>query len=137
MLFDSSNIIEANQARTTVNYYIEKGFIFELNKKQKKRTINQNSYLHVLFQYYGALVGSTLNEAKTDIKRACPFGTYEKKGVKYLVETSKMDTKELTDFIDWFRNYSGMNGHYLPTADEYKTNNVQVDNKIKQNKEFL
>lgn len=137
MIYDLKKDIDIKSFVLKTEHFIDKGFIVELKKKQKARTINQNSYLHVLINLYAIEIGLTINEAKTDIKKACPFGSYQKNGNTYLVETSKMDTKELTEFIDWFRNYSAQNGLYLPTSEEYKLNKYMIDNDIKKYKPYL
>ena len=63
--------------------------------------------------------------------------SYEKNGKKYLKETRGMDSKELTDFIEWIRNYSAMGGCYIPTSEEYLINKYSIDREIEQNKQHL
>lgn len=109
----------------------------ELKEIKKKRTISQNAYLHVCITLYAINYGLTLEEAKTDLKRACHFMIYEKNGNKYLKRTRDFDTKQLTDFIDWIRSYAGKEGLYIPTSEEYLINKFQIDKEIDANKEFL
>ena len=111
--------------------------IYELKKKREKRTLKQNSYLHVLIALFAIEIGLTLNESKTDLKRYCSFMWYEKKEVKYLKESSKLNTKELSDWITWIRNYAANNCIYLPSADEYGRNWVEFEKQIEAHKKYL
>ena len=109
----------------------------ELKTIREHRSLSQNAYLHVCISMYAIHFGSTLNEAKTDLKRACHFMVYEKKGKKYLKETSKMDSKQLTSFIEWIRNYASGNGCYIPSSEEYLIDKYRIDNEIERHKEYL
>jgi len=134
------NLEEKNdqtKAKEYLQYLIEKGKTIDITAKRKKRTLQQNKYIHVLFSIYGLEYGYTVKESKTMIKRLCPFMMYEKNKTKFLKETSTLNTKEMTDFIDWFRTYSGKNGLYLPSPMEYLTNSIEIDNLIESNREFL
>ena len=62
---------------------------------------------------------------------------YNKNGNVYLKSTAKLTSKELTDFIEWIRNYSSINGCYIPTSEEYLTNKFEIDRDINQNKQYL
>jgi len=137
MKFDPKNPIDLEKSKVRYDYLVKKGDPFELKGIRKKRTIKQNSYLHVVITLYAINFGSTLNEAKTDLKRECHFMMYQKDGKKYLRETKRMNTKELTEFIDWIRNYSSMNGCYIPTSEEYLQNICSIDNEIERLKEYL
>lgn len=134
MRFDCSNEIGLKQAQTYLSSL--KGYV-EIKDVKKKRTLSQNAYLHVIITLFGIHFGYTIEEAKTLLKRECHFMVYEKNGNKFLRKTSKMNTKELTDFIDWVRNYASQNGCYLPTADEYSLKRSEIDNTIKYNSQFL
>jgi len=110
----------------------------ELRRVKPKRTNSQNAYLHVLFTLWGLEHGYTVEEAKTNVKRHFHnIFVYEKKGHKYLGRTRDMDTKQMTDFIDQFRNWSASEGYYLPSPDEYKGKYAYYQNIIEINKEFL
>ena len=137
MKYDLSNSVEKKTAISKLKKYIDEKKIVEIKLVNKKRTLTQNAYLHVCISLYAIEFGYTLYEAKTYLKRNCGFMTYEKNGDKYLKHTSDSDTKELTEFIDWIRNYSGMNGYYIPTPEEYLTNQTMIDRDISRHKEFL
>lgn len=137
MKYDLSNKDELRYFESKVIHLKALNKLVELKQCRKVRSIKQNSYLHVCITLYAIEFGSTLNEAKTDLKRACSFMIYEKGSKKYLKETKKMNNKELTDFIDWIRNYAAQNGCNIPTADEYLQNKHKIDNEISKFKEYL
>jgi len=137
MKYDTSNDMEKEKAKTRFNALLDAQKIIEVKEVRNKRSLSQNAYLHVCITLYAIEFGSTLNEAKTDLKRECSFMVYEKDGSKYLKETKKMDSKELTEFIEWIRNYSAQNGCYIPTSEEYLTNRISIDNDIERHKEYL
>ena len=95
----------------------------ELKKIPAKRTIKQNSYVHKLFTLWASEYGNTVLDAKNAIKRVLGY-THSNPidGVIEVDETSKMDTKELTIFIDKFRTWSAHGGYYLPSSDEMGDN---------------
>ena len=87
-------------------------------------------------------LGYTIVEAKTMLKRmysnAEPSMVYQKKGYKFLRSTTTMNTKELTCFIEWIRNYAATEaGIYIPTSEEYLINQYNIDKQIEQNKQYL
>ena len=116
---------------------LAKTWIAEFRQKRKLRTLSQNAYLHVCISLYAVHFGLTLAEAKYDLKFLCDFMAYEKNNKKYYRETSKMNTADLTSFIEWIRNYAGMNGCYIPDAETYKLERDYFDKQIENCKEFL
>ena len=137
MKYNLSNIIEKEQAELKFNNAIVKGSIIELTNPRKKRSITQNAYLHVCISLFGIHFGYSLEEAKTLLKRECSFMIYDKNNVKFLKKTSLLNSKELTDFIDWLRNYSGKQGLYIPTSEQYLTDSHLIDREIEKNKKYL
>lgn len=128
---------DINQAKIKLDWLIEHNKLVEIKEIRAKRSLSQNSYLHVVITLWGIYMGLTINESKTDLKRACHFMSYEKKGKTYLVETHKQDSKQLTEFIDWIRTMSSQNGLYIPSSEEYLENKYRIDKEIDQNKEYL
>ena len=136
MIFDSKKNIDIKEAREKLKYLIKNEKVFELTQKRKKRSIPQNAYLHVLFDLYGIEFGYTCDESKTQIKRVLKY-FYVKNGETFLMKTSKMNTKELSIFIEKFRNFSSKNGCYLPSADEYLFNHTEYDRSISKHEIYL
>lgn len=137
MLINPNNELELKKANTYYKKLVDSKSKFELRKIIPKRSISLNSYLHVCISIYAIEYGYTLKEAKTYLKRICPFMVYEKNGQKFLKETSKMDNLECSDFVEWIRNYSAQNGLYIPEAEEYKLNKYEIDKQIDEHKQYL
>ncbi|KKN74615.1 hypothetical protein LCGC14_0388170 [marine sediment metagenome] len=119
------------KAQEYLSKLIKDGSKASLTKIHPKRSVSQNSYLHVLFSLWGKENGWYLEEAKLVVKRELGY-TYTKRNQEFADKTSKMDTAELTKFIDKFRIWSFADGCYLPTADEYKEEQIYFDNQINQ-----
>lgn len=136
MKYDLNNPIDVKKC--DVRYQLLKNGHkrIELTEIRGKRTIRQNSYLHVVISLFAIDTGHTLDEAKTLLKRMSNL-YYEKNGVKFLKKTSQMDTKELTDFIDFIREKAALNGCYIPTAEEYLTQQFNIDQEILIHKKYL
>ncbi len=137
MKYDLSNDIAVEKFKLRAKFLIEKQSQVNLTQTRKSRSISQNSYLHVVISLYSIEYGYTLDEGKTLLKRMCDFMVYEKNGQKFLKQTSKMDSKELTTFIEWVRNHASKEGLYIPTSEEYIENKFLIDNEIDSNKQYL
>lgn len=137
MLYDLKNIVDSSEAKINLRKYIEDGKKIELKVINKRRSITLNAYLHVCITLYAIHFGYSLEEAKTLLKRLCPFMIYEKNGHKFLKKTSKLNNTECSDFVSWIRNHSSHNGCYIPTSEEYKTNKFSIDKEISKHKEYL
>ena len=93
----------------------------ELKEKRKMRTLSQNNYLHLILTWFAIETGYTLEEVKQGIFKAdiCKdFFEYTKQDRKFYKSSSDLDTKEMTDAIERFRNWSSEQGIYLPSPDE-------------------
>ena len=125
MLLDLSLQSDCLKAETYFAKLVKDQSAIEIKKIQKKRTNQQNRYVHALFSLFGLEWGYTTEEAKTVVKRELGC-TYEKNGLYFLSRTSEMNMKELTEFIDRFRNFSASHGLYLPSSDEFDTNYIEI-----------
>tara|TARA_R110000765_G_scaffold330256_1_gene420994 strand:- start:323 stop:736 length:414 start_codon:yes stop_codon:yes gene_type:complete len=137
MKFDLNNALERNKYDTYSNKLKLANNKVELKKLGGKRSISINSYLHVCISIYSIEFGYTLAESKVMLKRECGFMVYEKKGLKFLIETSKQTNEECIKFVEFIRNYSAKQGLYIPDATEYKENKFAIDREIDRHKEFL
>ena len=89
-----------------------KGFIVEVKKKHRPRSLAQNSYLHVCLQYFASEFGYDEEYVKYNIfKQIVNREIFAKQRtnrrgqpVTYWRSTADLDTKELTDAIEKFRN---------------------------------
>ena len=59
MRYDGTNMLHAAQARAKLEKLIRDGKVFDLTEKKPQRTLNQNSYLHVLISYFACQTGNT------------------------------------------------------------------------------
>jgi len=121
MILDLSISPELEKARIYFDKLIQDGSKIELKKIPEKRTLKQNRYVHVLFTLAGSNFGYSTEEMKITVKRILGY-VYEKNGSEYFVSTALMNTKEKTEFIDKFRNWSAHEGYYLPSSDEMGNN---------------
>lgn len=137
MLYDLSDKTDVKNAENYFCKLNEGKSKIELKKILPKRSITLNSYLHVCISLFAIEFGYTLEESKTLLKRKCSFMIYEKKGIKFLKKTSKLDNLECSKFVEFIRNYASQQGLYIPDADEYLTNKFNIDKEINKNKEYL
>ena len=117
MILDLSISHDRERAEVYLAQLIKSESKIELKRVPKKRTLRQNSYVHKLFTLAGAHFGYTTDEMKIVVKRILGY-IYSKEGQEFYSHTSEMNTKELTIFIDRFRNWSASEGCYLPSSDE-------------------
>ena len=141
MIYDFQNPNERQNAKEYLKKLLKQAetniTIVEIKKKQEQRTIKQNAYLHVVFSLFAINFGYTLSEAKHLLKSSCDFLVYEKKQRMFVKSTTDLNTKELREFIEWIRNVSAKQGFYIPTAEQYLTEQFRINKEIEQNKEFL
>lgn len=121
MILDLHKEADRKRAQVYFDKLMELSSKIELKKIPQRRTLSQNAYLHVLFSLWGNEYGYSIDEAKIVVKRALKY-TYRRNEETFLRHTSDMDSKELTEFIDKFRNWSALQGFYLPSADEIGEN---------------
>ena len=125
MLYDLSIPKDLNSATVYISKLTKDGAKIEIKKINPRRSLNQNNYLHAILTLYAGEWGLTLDEAKTSVKRLLGY-VYVKNNEKFIRKTSDMDSKELTVFIDQFRNHSAHNGLYLPSSDEFSENYTSI-----------
>ena len=137
MKYDLSKILDINKMFTKIDSMIARGVVVDLTEKKPVRTLSQNSYLHVCITLFAIEFGYNLEDAKHFLKRKCSFmheGTGDDVRTKL---TRSLDTKQLTEFIEWIRTYASKQGCYIPTPEEYITNKLEIDREIDRNKEYL
>lgn len=122
MIYNPQNRIEVNRAIEKIKYFISEGKTFELKAKRERRSISQNSYLHLLFSWFALETGYTTDEVKQDIfkKIVNPNTFYEGEFGKLIKierwrSTASLSTEEMTLCINRFRDYASKEaGIYLP-----------------------
>jgi len=149
MIFSTDNPLERNQFIEKVKYYIKNGKRVELKVKHPRRSIAQNSYMHLILTWFGLEVGLTMPEVKLDIfkKHVNPTlfydGEVENKIPGVRIErwrsSASLDKAEMTLAISRFRNFSSQEcGIYLPEPTDLVLIQ-QLENEISkhQNQEFV
>ena len=100
-----------------VFYLQDKKGVWIVKKYRMKRTNLQNRYLHAIFNMLGNETGFTMDEVKQVYKRR--FLSYKKGKTTFVRQTSKLNTKEMTDFIEKIRNSASADlGIYVPAPHE-------------------
>jgi hypothetical protein len=132
MKLDLSQPFDLQRAKEYFNKLVESESKIELKKYSPKRSLSQNAYLHVLFQYIALETGYTTEQAKVLMKRR--FGSFMVEtinGEKFLVSTACLDSSQLTQFIDFIRQYASEEMEiYLLSADDYKFNRFEVEKEL-------
>lgn len=133
MRYDLSKSYDRNKVQEYLDKLIKEESKVELKKIYPKRSISANKYLHVLFNLWGKEFGYTIDETKETVKSTLNYA-YQKednRGVRrtFFSRTSDMDSKELTIFIDKFRDWSAQTCDlYLPSPEEYMSEQIYFDN---------
>lgn len=146
MIYDSTSKFDCERAITVLKGFIAKGKKFELKAKHPKRSISQNSYLHLILTWFGLGTGYTLEEVKQDIfkKHVNPQLFYEGEfGDLIKIErwrsTASLDTAEMTLAIDRFRNFSSIEcSIYLPEPGDLAVlQELEIEISKHKNQEFI
>lgn len=133
MKYATADIKEADEAMSYLTRLIGQEAVVEVKKINPKRTLRQNSYLHLLLGAFGMHFGYTIEEAKylfKEVNRDIFF--YTKKGRQFIKSSADLDTKELTKAIDKFMHVSAEAGCPLPLA-ENEAELRPLANSIEQN----
>lgn len=130
MKFEFKKSYDQQKALEYLKKLIDSESKCEVNRIHPKRSTDQNSYLHVLFKLWGDEFGYFMDETKEEVKYALGYYDQKQGGALHYHKTSNMDTKELTRFIDKFRDWSSVNGLYLPTSKEYLQEQIYFENQI-------
>lgn len=112
--------------------------VVEIKRINPNRTLNQNSYLHLILGYYGLQVGYTLEEAKIVYKREInpDIYVYEKNGKKFMRSSADLDVEEMAKTIDKLHRYAAEQGFPLPQATDQEWLR-QIENEIELSKGYL
>lgn len=145
MVYDTSNPLDKANFLLRAKKLADKGAIIELTEKKPRRTLSQNSYLHVTIAYFASQYGCTTEWAKQRYFKQLvnpELFVREKDDeflgrVKYLRSSADLDVSEMSLAIDRWRNWCSMEASiYIPSADEAILIQ-QMEIEIERNKEFL
>lgn len=117
MKYNLANIQEANAAFQYLTDLVGLEAVAEVKKVHPHRTINQNSFLHLLLNYFGVETGYTLAESKYLYKNVnAGLYRYEKNSVKFLRSTADLTKEDMQKSINRFMEWSKEKGIELPTV---------------------
>lgn len=119
-------------ARNRLYYLISKKRMVEIKEIRPKRTLAQNSYLHLIIGYFGFHFGYTLEEAKQlykEINRDIYF--YKKKDRTFIRSSADLDKQEMARSIDQFMLKSADAGCPLPLATDQDWL-LEIENEIER-----
>lgn len=119
MKYNLANQIEVERATTYLALLTKQKKVVDVKAVRPGRSLNQNSYLHLLLGYFGSHFGYTIDEAKIIYKRQVNDGiyVYKKNGHAFLRSSADLDTAEMTKTIDRFKEFSKEQGLPLPAAE--------------------
>lgn len=138
MKYNLADAPQVPEALMYLNELVSKKVKVEIKEIKPRRSLNQNSYLHLLIGAFGAHFGYTLDEAKTLYKRRinADIYVYEKNGEKFLRSSADLDTAEMTKSIDRFREFSKEQGFPLPAA-ENQAELMSLENMVERASHYL
>ena len=125
MMYNLTKPLDVQNARTRLEYLVGRGCIVELTVKKQKRSLSQNSYLHLILGYFASQTGNTVEWVKQQYyKKLCNpdlfIGEREDRflgRVRYVRSSADLRTDEMNLSIERFRNWSASEaGIYLPEA---------------------
>ena len=118
MKYRLSSPEEVARAKEYLELLIQKEAVAEIKKVSPRRSLSQNSYLHLLLNAFGVHFGYTLAESKTIYKRDVnpDIYVYERHGHKFLRSSADLTKEEMMKSIDRFREFSAEQGYPLPLA---------------------
>ena len=120
MIYDTSNPLDKANFLLRAKKLAESGKIVELTEKKPRRTLSQNSYLHVTIAYFASQYGCTTEWAKQRYFKQLvnpELFVREKDDeflgrVKYLRSSADLDVSEMSLAIDRWRNWCSMRQAY-------------------------
>ena len=145
MNYDLSRELDRTQFKERCNFLYRQGALVELTEKRGKRTLKQNSYLHLLLSYFALQYGERMEYIKQEFfKRHVNPDLFlrekEGKGIgRYytLRSSAELDTKEMTIAIDRFRDWASKEvGIYLPTPEEHGILG-EMEREVEMNKRWI
>lgn len=145
MIYNGKKKEDRESAKKRLDELCNREARFEIVEKKKKRTLKQNSYLHLILGFFAIETGNTLEFVKKQyFKRLCnPRIFIISKDDPYLgniqvLKSSRdIDTGEMTTTIQRFRNWSSAEaGIYLPEPNEQEFLDY-IENELERHKEYL
>lgn len=122
MIYNLSKDLDKQRFKTRVNQLFKAGAKVELTERKGRRTSQQGRYLHLILSLYALETGYSKEQTKQDIfKRHVNREIFmqTKDGIEICRSSADLDTKEMTEAIERFRNHASEDaGIYLPGPNE-------------------
>lgn len=118
--------------------------IVDLTEKKPQRSTNQNAYPHVILGLFALEVGETLEYVKKyyyKLKCNAPIYVREREDkylgtIKVVRSSADLDTAEMTESIERFRNWASGEGCYLPAPNEKDLIRI-AEVEVKRNERYI
>ena len=128
MLYDLTNIMDVQAAKTKLAGLIKRGCLVELSEKKARRSLSQNNYLHLILSYFACRSGNTLEWVKMNYyKLECNRSLFVRekwdatlqRPVGYVRSSADLTTEEMSLSIDRFKDWSAQVAEIaLPDAED-------------------
>ncbi len=141
MKYNFASPTETGKAYAYLSKLIENKGIAEIKKVSPKRSLNQNSYLHLLLSAFGVHFGYTLEESKLvykQLNKEIYFYTKEVRGKSwdFMRSSADLSKEEMTKSIETLRKWSAVADYPLPTALDQEWIR-QLENESEQHERYL
>lgn len=146
MWYDPHNPLDIANARLRLDNLISMGKPFSITAQQMKRTIDQNSYLHILIDYVAVYLGESKECVKENYyKILCNPDLFVSVKYDQFLKCQRIDTRssadltteEMSQSIEAFRNWASKElALYLPEPHE-RDGVAQMQLEIKKNEKYL
>lgn len=146
MIYHLNNRLDLDQFKVKIDHFIKNGKVVELTEKKQKRSLSQNSYLHLILSVYALETGLDLECTKQQIfKSIVNPETFKREAVnektgeviEYYRSSAKLDKSEMTLCIDRFRHHASSElGIYLPEPSDLVAIS-QMEREVSRNKQYL
>lgn len=135
------NLAEKKEVDEALMYFtklVGKEVVVEIKEVQKRRSLNQNAYLHLLLGIYSLDTGYRLAESKVIYKRdANPdIYVYKNKGMTFLKSSADLDKETMTRSIERFREFAREQDIHLPSAMSEEEQR-SLENQMERNRHLL
>lgn len=143
MTYDFTIELDRLKAEVRWEALKRKGAVVDLTEK-KTRTLNQNSYVHLIIGVVAMETGNTIEYVKEHyFKRLVNPDLFVRSKVdrfigrtEYLRSSAELSKEEMTQAIDKFRNWAATEGWYLPSPDD-KTLLQSVEYQMGKQRQYL
>lgn len=146
MVFNIANEKGVRDAKSYLNHLQSEGLTIEIKPWKPRRSLRQNSFLHLTLSILAIELGETLEYTKQVIFKEIinnELFQYDRVNPKTNISrvawksTRDLTTAEMTSAIERLRDYSNVElGIYLPSADE-KDSISDMEVYVKNNNQFL